>query len=116
MVESTIALIQRQLAQPDKMYDKVDAKLQELRNCDIQISMSSSAHKNFDLSVQTPYLTAVANHLQSWFPCSHILDSFSISDPKLLPECDERFCVHGDEKLAILLQHYSDGPLLINGD
>ena len=33
MVASTIALIECQFAQPDKMYDNVDAKLQELRDC-----------------------------------------------------------------------------------
>lgn len=51
MVESTVAFIERQLKEPDKMYDKVETRLQELRNSDLPIRNSSSARAQFDSSV-----------------------------------------------------------------
>lgn len=75
------------------------------------------ARQRCDSTVQRPYLTSVISHLQNCFPCIRILDAFSILDPKLLPHWDDKkLLTYGDNKLELLLQHYSNGSHQIGAD
>ena len=101
MVESAIALVECQLAESDQMYDRVEAKIQELRNSDLSVNVPTlPARHRFDSTVRRPYLTSVINHLQNRFPCNQILDAFSILDPKLLPQDDEELLSYGDDQVG----------------
>lgn len=74
--------------------------------------LTDNKMSRFKQNVYHPYLTALAQHLDSRFPDVGLLEAFSIFDPKVMEQQTQPQLL---EKLDIILAHYGPHNVLQSG-
>ena len=72
-------------------------------------SLTDDRMSRFKRNVYNPYLTTLAQHLDSWFLDVCIFEGFSMFDPKVMEQQTQRQLL---EKLDIILAHYGPHDVL----
>ena len=87
-----------------EVFKTLPSAVENLTTCGFQ-ELTDDKMYRFKQNVHHPYLTALAQHLDSHFPMLDLLEAFSIFDPKVMEQQTQPQLL---EKLDIILTHY--GP------
>ena len=114
-VNSTMTVINQRLTAEfsKKVYEDAEGLATRLKAAtDIEVHIPVGAEDSFSSRVCRPFLVAVIDHLRNRFPAMELLEAFSIFNPHTLPASDvDELAAYGDDKLEVLLDHYSGTAL-----
>ena len=103
MVRSTIAALEKMIAEPGIQLKKVN----DVIRIDLsthQISARVNERESFDKNIRLKFLPNIISHIQQRFPDNRIISALSALDPTNMPESD--FIFYGEEEMQTLADHF----------
>ena len=104
LVQGTKDCIKKLIANHGEIFKTLTSVMENLTTYGFQ-ELTDDKMSRFKHNVYHPYLTALAQHLDSRFPDVGLLEAFSIFDPNVMEQQTQPQLL---EKLDIILAHY--GP------